>query len=78
MEKLNFEAAQLRNRADGILEELKVLKKVLDPVSPHWKCDGCGYTKHFTKPATAEACGHCPRCKGEVFSIVPKRNAPVG
>jgi hypothetical protein len=28
---------------------------------------GCGYVKHFTKPASFEVVARCPRCKSEQF-----------
>jgi Zn finger protein HypA/HybF involved in hydrogenase expression len=32
-----------------------------------WTCKACRYVKHFTKPATLEATGRCPRCKCTEF-----------
>lgn len=32
-----------------------------------WKCKGCGYIKHFTKPVSFEAVARCPRCKSQQF-----------
>jgi predicted Zn-ribbon and HTH transcriptional regulator len=32
-----------------------------------WKCKGCGYIKHFTKPVSLEAVARCPRCKSDQF-----------
>jgi predicted Zn-ribbon and HTH transcriptional regulator len=32
-----------------------------------WKCTGCGYIKHFTKPVSLEVVARCPRCKSDQF-----------
>ncbi len=32
-----------------------------------WKCKGCRYIKHFTRPVAFEAAGRCPRCKSTEF-----------
>lgn len=49
-------------------EQLTALESLLDPRVANWKCDGCGYTKQFTKPTTVVACDSCPRCQGTKFS----------
>jgi predicted Zn-ribbon and HTH transcriptional regulator len=35
--------------------------------SMRWKCKGCHYVKHFTKPVPVESAGRCPRCKSTEF-----------
>ena len=50
IEKLAFELGQVQRHAQEAENELAALKLVLDPKSVNWKCDGCGYEKHFTKP----------------------------
>jgi len=35
-----------------------------------WKCTGCGYVKHFTRPASFEVVGRCPRCRSDQFRPV--------
>jgi rubrerythrin len=32
-----------------------------------WRCTHCGHVTAFSKPSTIEACGKCPKCKGEKF-----------
>jgi len=32
-----------------------------------WKCEGCGYIKHFTRSVSIEVLGRCPRCKSDEF-----------
>lgn len=72
VQKLRFALGQIRRQVDTALEETGALDSVLDPQHSVWKCDACGYTKHFTKPASLVACDSCPKCKGTAFSPVEK------
>ncbi|MBA3650505.1 MAG: hypothetical protein H0W66_03220 [Chthoniobacterales bacterium] len=36
-----------------------------------WRCTGCGYLKHFTRPMPAHVASPCPKCKGVTFQSVP-------
>ena len=67
LQKVQFEFGQVQRHAEEAQNELKALETILDPRSLKWVCDGCGYTKQFTKPMTSAACDSCPRCKGMVF-----------
>ena len=71
LEKLAFAFGQIRVRLEEAWEELSALRASLDPRFVNWRCNGCGYEKHFTKPTTAVACDHCPRCMGTEFSPSP-------
>jgi rubrerythrin len=68
LQKLKFALGQSRRQVDDALEVVNELESDLDPKYLLWKCDGCGYRKHFTRPSTVAACGSCPRCGGPGFS----------
>ncbi|MEO7725013.1 MAG: hypothetical protein ABIU29_10090 [Chthoniobacterales bacterium] len=36
-----------------------------------WRCIGCGYLKHFTRPMPAHVAPPCPKCKGVSFEARP-------
>ena len=57
----------IRERADYALMQLQDAE---DNRAFRWKCKGCGYIKHFTRPASFEAIGRCPRCKTTSFEVV--------
>ncbi len=43
-------------------EELRCLR---------WRCSGCGYLKHFTRPMPAHVAPPCPKCRGASFEAMP-------
>jgi rubrerythrin len=51
---------QARERIDHILLPTEALRM-------RWRCAGCGYIKHFTRPMPAHVAPPCPKCGGEVF-----------
>jgi len=55
---------EIRAKVDSALREIAGAEEIK---TARWKCSACGHLKHFTKPATAVACGNCPRCKGATF-----------
>ena len=57
----------IRERLDYALKQLHDAE---DQRSFRWKCKECGYIKHFTRPASFEATGRCPRCKSTSFEVV--------
>jgi len=67
-QKLWEPTCQTRRHVDEALEVVEGLEGDLDPTFLQWKCDGCGYEKHFTRASTVAACGECPRCGGSRFS----------
>ncbi len=48
-------------------QALSLLTNVGDERALGWKCKGCGYIKHFTKPVSLEVVARCPRCKSDQF-----------
>jgi len=58
----------IREQADSAL---KKIENRAERKSLSWKCSGCGYTKHFTRPASAEVAAPCPKCGSEEL-IAPK------
>jgi predicted Zn-ribbon and HTH transcriptional regulator len=56
---------RIRNETDQALSILR--DSANDERALGWKCTGCGYIKHFTKPVSLEAVARCPRCKSEEF-----------
>jgi hypothetical protein len=38
--------------------------------SMRWVCKECRYVKHFTKPASLDTAGRCPRCKSAAFNPI--------
>jgi predicted Zn-ribbon and HTH transcriptional regulator len=63
---------RLRQILERIREEteqaLSLLTNAGDQRALGWKCTGCGYIKHFTKPVSLEAVARCPRCKSDQFA----------
>lgn len=56
---------QARDRLDYALQRL-------GPASAlRWRCTGCGYLKHFTRPTPAEVAAPCPKCQGVAFQAAP-------
>ena len=72
MQKLAFNLGQIRLHVEAAREELEALEAVVNPRYSKWKCDGCGYEKHFTKASTVMACDSCPRCHGTALSPIVK------
>jgi len=66
---LNSLTATLKRIRDQADAALRIVDQS-DRRSLAWKCKACGYVKHFTRPATADAASRCPRCKGEAFEPV--------
>ena len=54
-------------RADYALKQLQDSE---DDRAFRWKCKKCGYIKRFTRPASFETTGRCPRCKSTSFEVV--------
>ena len=65
---------RLRQILERIRQEteqaLSLLISAGDDRALGWKCKGCGYIKHFTKPVSLEAVARCPRCKSDQFRPV--------
>jgi predicted Zn-ribbon and HTH transcriptional regulator len=55
--------AILETIREQVCHALKQLQDAEDNRAFRWKCKQCGYIKHFTRPASFEATGRCPRCK---------------
>jgi rubrerythrin len=54
----------IREQAEYALKQLQAAEEERSMV---WICRECGYTKHFTRPASIDATGKCPRCKNTAF-----------
>ena len=65
--KARYALSQAGMQIGAALDALAQLESALFPKFYRWRCAGCGYSKHFTKPSTVEACGKCPRCGGTLF-----------
>jgi predicted Zn-ribbon and HTH transcriptional regulator len=67
--------AETAHRLKTILERIRedtqqALSLLTDPGGERvlaWKCSGCGYIKHFTRPVSLKAVARCPRCKSDQF-----------
>jgi hypothetical protein len=59
--------ASLEAIRDTALQALSQVEQSQQDYSMRWKCKGCQYIKHFTKPVPLEAAGRCPRCKSTEF-----------
>jgi predicted Zn-ribbon and HTH transcriptional regulator len=59
---------RIREQADFALKQLQASEQER---SMRWKCKGCEYVKHFTRPVPLEAAGQCPRCKSVSFQCLP-------
>ena len=59
----------IRERADYALKQLQDAE---EERAMRWRCKDCRYIKHFTRPATLESAGKCPRCKSISFEAVIK------
>ena len=57
----------IREKADYALKQLQEAE---EERSLRWRCKGCRWVKHFTKPVPFEAAGKCPRCKSIEFEAV--------
>jgi hypothetical protein len=55
----------IRDRAEAALKGIEL--PATERRSLGWKCKGCGYVKHFTRPALAEVAAPCPKCRGAAF-----------
>jgi predicted Zn-ribbon and HTH transcriptional regulator len=55
---------RIRSETD---QALSILRESSSERALGWKCAGCGYIKHFTKPVSFEAVARCPRCKSDQF-----------
>ena len=55
----------------GLLEQARErIDHILVPaaaVHMRWRCAGCGYIKHFTRPMPAHIAPPCPKCGDDVF-----------
>ena len=52
LQKLKFALGQTRRQVDEALQVVDGLEADLHPSFLQWRCDGCGYMKHFTRPST--------------------------
>jgi predicted Zn-ribbon and HTH transcriptional regulator len=59
---------KIREQADLALKQLHESE---EERSMQWKCKGCRYIKHFTRPVPLETAGRCPRCKSVSFQSLP-------
>ena len=57
----------IRDQADLVLRKID---KPRPERSLAWKCTGCGYVKHFIRPALAEVAAPCPKCGGADFDPI--------
>ena len=63
------EALELaRERLDYAIARLKQSEEVR---CLRWRCTGCGYLKHFTRPTPAGVAAPCPKCRGRSFAPAP-------
>ncbi|MEO5719329.1 MAG: hypothetical protein ABIR29_12285 [Chthoniobacterales bacterium] len=60
---------QLHDRLGGIIARLR--PREIETRHLRWRCTGCGYLKHFTRPMPADVAPPCPKCKGVGFEAVP-------
>jgi rubrerythrin len=65
IETLTVALRAIRDHADAALKDVE--QPATDRRSLGWKCSGCGYAKHFTRPALAEVAAPCPKCHGTTF-----------
>lgn len=54
----------VRERVEYAISRLRAFEEVR---CLRWKCAGCGYLKHFTKPMPSHVAVPCPRCRGATF-----------
>jgi hypothetical protein len=58
----------------GLLEQAREhIDRVLAPAETmhmRWRCVGCGYIKHFTRPMPIDVAPPCPKCRGVTFAPV--------
>lgn len=59
---------QARDRLDFALRSLG---QSPERQSMRWRCLGCGYLKHFTRPQPAHVAPPCPKCDGKTFEAMP-------
>ena len=62
--------AALEAIRDTALNALARIDQSQRDYSMRWGCKVCRYVKHFTRPATLETAGRCPRCKSTEFEPV--------
>lgn len=72
LQRLGLSLTRIQRHVEVAKEQLGALESSLDPRVRNWKCDGCGYRKNFTKPASVVACDSRPRCQRIKFSPVVK------
>ena len=65
IETLTAALQAIRDHADAALKGMEL--PATNRRSLGWKCTGCGYVKHFTRPARAEVAAPCPKCRGAAF-----------
>jgi len=68
--KLKTLKANLEAIRDTAVKALTEMEQSQQDYSMRWKCKGCEYIKHFTKPVPLEAAGRCPRCKNAEFTPI--------
>ena len=59
---------QARTHIDSALRRLQPLE---ENRCLRWRCSGCGYLKHFTRPTPGEVAAPCPKCRGRNFMPAP-------
>ncbi|MEO5754896.1 MAG: hypothetical protein ABIR38_09330 [Chthoniobacterales bacterium] len=57
-----------RERLDYAIDRLKSTAEVR---CLRWRCTGCGYLKHFTRPMPAGVAAPCPKCRSRIFLAAP-------
>jgi rubrerythrin len=57
----------IRDMASNALNQIGATQ---EERSMRWKCNACGYTKHFTKAVPLEAAGRFPRCENTEFTAI--------
>jgi predicted Zn-ribbon and HTH transcriptional regulator len=67
LQTLKADLEAIRDRA---MKALNQIDQSEEHHSMRWKCKGCRYTKHFTKPVSLETAGRCPRCKSTEFKPI--------
>jgi len=59
---------QARDKLESALRRLQPFEETR---SLRWRCSGCGYLEHFTRPTPAHVAAPCPKCRGRNFMAAP-------
>jgi hypothetical protein len=57
--------AALEAIRDTTMNALAQIGQSQEEYSMRWKCKGCRYLKHFTRPVPLEGAGKCPDAKAQ-------------